>query len=59
VVVQVNGKVRARMRVEAGLGEEELARRAMAQPKVSVEMNGKKVRKKIVVADKLVNFVVG
>ena len=59
VVVQVNGRVRARITVEAGLGEDELAARAMKQPRVASEMNGKKVRKRIVVADKLVNFVVG
>jgi len=59
VVVQVNGRVRARITVEAGLGEEELAARALAQPRVASEMNGKKVRKRVVVTDKLVNFVVG
>ena len=59
VVVQVNGKVRARMTVEAGLSEEELTTRAMVLPKVAAEMNGKPVRKKVVVADKLVNFVMG
>ncbi len=59
VVVQVNGRVRARITVEAGLGEDELAARALAHPRVAQEVNGKSVRKKIVVADKLVNFVVG
>ena len=58
VVVQVNGRVRARLRVEAGLGEAELVPKALAIPAVAQHINGKRVVKKIVVPDKLVNLVV-
>jgi leucyl-tRNA synthetase len=58
VVVQVNGRVRARMMVSAGLGEAELVPKALAIPAVAQHINGKRVVKQIVVPDKLVNLVV-
>ena len=58
VVVQVNGRVRARMKVTAGLGEAELVPRALAEPAVAQHIDGKRVVKRIVVPDKLVNLVV-
>jgi leucyl-tRNA synthetase len=58
VVVQVNGRVRARMMVSAGLGEAELVPKALAIPAVAQQINGKRVVKQIVVPDKLVNLVV-
>jgi leucyl-tRNA synthetase len=58
VVLQVNGKVRGRLTVEAGLAEAELATRALADPHVAQWIDGKRVVKKIVVPDKLVNIVV-
>ncbi|HET9400133.1 MAG TPA: leucine--tRNA ligase [Candidatus Acidoferrales bacterium] len=58
VVAQINGRVRAKMTVEAGLAEEELVARAKAEPRVASELAGKHVVKSIVVRDKLVNFVV-
>jgi leucyl-tRNA synthetase len=58
VVVQVNGRVRARLKVAAGLGEEDLVPKALAEPAVAQHINGKRVVKRIVVPDKLVNLVV-
>jgi leucyl-tRNA synthetase len=58
VVVQVNGKLRGRILVEGGLNEEELIARALAEPKVAAQLDGKQIRKKIVVPNKLVNLVV-
>jgi leucyl-tRNA synthetase len=58
VVVQVNGRVRARMKVAAGLGEADLVPKALAEPAVAQHINGKRVVKRIVVPDKLVNLVV-
>jgi leucyl-tRNA synthetase len=58
VVVQVNGRVRARLKVAAGLGEAELIPKALAEPAVAQHINGKQVVKQIVVPDKLVNLVV-
>jgi leucyl-tRNA synthetase len=59
LVVQVNGKVRDRFDVSADLSEDELVARATASPKVQAQLNGKEIRKTIVVPRKLVNIVVG
>src|SRR5436190_1645606 len=59
LVIQVNGKVRDRMEVSAELSEDELIERAKASPRVQAHVDGKTVRKAIVVPRKLVNLVVG
>jgi leucyl-tRNA synthetase len=58
VVVQVNGRVRATLKVAAGLGEADLVPKALAEPAVARHIDGKRVVKRIVVPDKLVNLVV-
>jgi leucyl-tRNA synthetase len=57
LVLQVNGKVRDRVQVPAGLSEDELVERARASEKVQAHLNGEE-RRVIVVPDKLVNIVV-
>jgi leucyl-tRNA synthetase len=57
LVVQVNGKVRDRLEVPAGLPEDELIARARASERVQAHLNGEEPRT-FVVPDKLVNFVV-
>jgi leucyl-tRNA synthetase len=57
LVVQVNGKVRDRLRVAAGLPDEELVALARASERVQAYLTGP-VRRVVVVPDKLVNFVV-
>ena len=59
VVVQLNGRVKGRLFVEAGLGKDELKNRAMADSKVAQLLDGQRVLKVVVVPDKLVNLVVG
>jgi len=58
VVVQVNGKVRARLAVATGTGEPELRRLALDDEKVQIYLQGKEIVKAVVIADKLVNLVV-
>ena len=58
IVVQVNGRVRAKLTVPAGLGEADLVPKALAIPAVAQHIDGKHVVKRIVVPDKLVNLVV-
>jgi leucyl-tRNA synthetase len=58
VVVQVNGKLRGRVFVAFGTGREDLEKKAMADPKIQVFLDGKQVVKVVVVPDKLVNIVV-
>ncbi len=58
LVVQVNGKVRDKIRVPADISEDEMRQIALASPKVQSYLNGGQPRKVIVVAGKLVNVVV-
>jgi leucyl-tRNA synthetase len=58
IVVQVNGKLRARISAPFGTPKDELAERALADDKVKNLLQGKQLVKTIVVPDKLVNFVV-
>jgi leucyl-tRNA synthetase len=57
LVVQVDGRVRDRMEVAAGLSEDELIERAKASPRVQAHLDGAEVRQTIVVPGKLVNLV--
>ncbi len=57
VVVQVNGKVRARLQVPRGQGDEELKSLALAEPRIGSWLEGRTVRKVVVIPDKLVNIV--
>jgi leucyl-tRNA synthetase len=58
IVVQVNGRVRGKLKVEAGLSEAGVVSKAMADPGVAQHLGGKEVVKRIVVPNKLVNLVV-
>ena len=58
LVVQVNGKIRARLEVAPGIGEEEAFALALEQAPVKAQLDGKEIRKRIFVADKLLNIVV-
>ncbi|MDY6851897.1 MAG: leucine--tRNA ligase [Thermodesulfobacteriota bacterium] len=57
-VVQVNGKVRAKMEIEADLPQAEIEALVMADPKILKWIDGKQIVKKIFVPGKLVNLVV-
>jgi leucyl-tRNA synthetase len=57
LVVQVNGKVRDRLEMLAGTSKEEAEQSALAAPKVQSYLEGKQIRKVIVVPDRLVNIV--
>lgn len=58
-VVQVSGKVRARLEVPPGIGEHERRERALHAGKVIVALDGARVRNVIVKAPGLVNIVPG
>jgi len=59
LVVQVNGKLRARMEVPADVGEEEAKQTALADENVQRHIEGRDVRRLIYVPGRLVNVVVG
>jgi leucyl-tRNA synthetase len=58
-VVQVNGKLRARMPMPRGIAEADARSAAVADENVRKFMEGKEVRKVVFVPDRLVNLVVG
>lgn len=58
IVVQVNGKVRAKLLVAADISKEELEAAALSDSKVQEYTADKDIRKVIVVPKKLVNIVV-
>ena len=59
LVVQVNGKVRAKINVAADADEDVVLHTALADENVQKHMADKSIRKKIVVPGRLVNIVVG
>ena len=58
IVVQVNGKLRGRMKVSADITKDEALEAAKKEEKVAAEINGKTIVKEIYVPKKLVNIVV-
>ena len=57
-VVQINGKLRAKMKIQTGLPEKEIEKLVLADRKIQKWINDKQIIKKIFVPDKLVNLVV-
>jgi leucyl-tRNA synthetase len=58
LVVQVNGKLRGRVTVPTGATDEQVKAAALADENVAKWIQGKPLRKVIVVPGKLVNVVV-
>jgi leucyl-tRNA synthetase len=58
IVVQVNGKLRERMKMSIFATQEEMKAAALAEPKIQQIISGKSVRKVVVVPKKLINIVV-
>jgi leucyl-tRNA synthetase len=56
-VVQVNGKVRGKLDVPPGIGDDELHELAMTEPAGTRALNGLEISRVIVRAPKLVNIV--
>jgi len=58
LVLQVNGKVRDRIEAPAAASADDLIALAKQSPRVQEYVNGKEIRREIVVPGKLVNIVV-
>ena len=58
IVVQVNGKLRSKLEVDASTSEDELKSMALSDEKVMRFIEGNEIKKIIVVPEKLVNIVV-
>ena len=59
IPVQVNGKVRGRLKIAAGAKEDAVVALAERDSAIASHINGKRIVKKIYVPDKLLNLVVG
>jgi leucyl-tRNA synthetase len=59
LVVQINGKLRARLELEPGLQQDAALEQAMSIENVKRHMEGKQIRKVIHIPDRLLNIVVG
>jgi len=57
LVIQVNGKLRDRIKVSADISEEEATKLAMESEKAKQHISGKEIKKVIFVKNKLVNIV--
>ncbi|MEI8176083.1 MAG: leucine--tRNA ligase [Candidatus Omnitrophota bacterium] len=58
VIVQINGKVRARLLLPAGLGEAKLREAALSDEAIRKWIGASEVKKCILIPDKLVNIVI-
>jgi leucyl-tRNA synthetase len=58
IAVQVNGKLRDTVELASGAGEDELRAAALESPRVREHIEGKEVRRVVVVPGRLVNVVV-
>jgi leucyl-tRNA synthetase len=59
LVVQINGKVRGKLTVPAGMSEDQAIAAARADAKVAAYLDGRTIRKTVFVADRLLNVVCG
>ena len=57
IPVQINGKLRGKLLVDAGIGEQDLKDLVVADERVAPLLNGKTIVKWVVVPNKLVNIV--
>jgi leucyl-tRNA synthetase len=58
IVVQVSGRVRGKVKVTTGTGQEEVLRLAKAEAGIAGHLRGKRIVKVIFVPDKLLNIVI-
>jgi len=57
LVIQINGKVRGRVLIPAGLDDKSLKEQALSAPKIEEYIRGKTIKKVIVARGRLVNIV--
>jgi leucyl-tRNA synthetase len=57
IPVQINGKLRSKLTVATGIGQEEIVALAKADPLIAAHLDGKRVVKIIYVPNRLLNLV--
>ncbi|MDD4000927.1 MAG: leucine--tRNA ligase [Bacilli bacterium] len=58
IVIQINGKIRDKIEVDAETSKEELERLALSREKISFQLKDKEIKKIIIIPKKLVNIVI-
>jgi leucyl-tRNA synthetase len=59
LVIQINGKLRGKLMISAGLPDERIKETALRDGKIAEAIGGKTIRKVIVIKGRLVNIVIG
>ena len=57
-IIQVNGRVRGKIEIEAGITEEKAKKLALSEEKIKEWVEGKEIKKIIFVPNKLINIVI-
>lgn len=58
LVIQINGKVKAKIMIPAGQADDEVRKKALDEPKIQEIIKGKTLKKVFIVKGKLVNIVI-
>ena len=59
IIIQVNGKVRGQIRVPVDTGEEEVFHLAAVQTRIASHLQGRSVRRRVFLPNRLLNIVLG
>ncbi len=59
IPIQINGRLRGKIRVDPGLSKDELIARALSDPRIEQLLRGQRIVQQVAVPNKLVNIVVG
>ena len=57
--MQINSKIRARLMMGKDMTKEEIETAAKADPEIAAQLEGKTIKKCVVVPGRLVNFIIG
>ncbi|MEX0919519.1 MAG: leucine--tRNA ligase [Candidatus Saccharimonadales bacterium] len=58
IIIQINGKLRGQVNIAKGSSEEDIEAAARKESSVQSYLEGKEIKKAVVVPDKLINFVI-
>ena len=58
LVIQINGKVKAKIMIAAGQADDEVRGKALGEPRIQEIIKGKTLKKVFIVKGKLVNIVI-
>jgi len=59
IILQINSKIKAKTNVSTSATAEEMEQSALQNDEIQKQLQGKEIRKKIIVPGKLVNFIIG